>query len=58
VAQALAGFGARPWQVELTAAPVAQALNEGDRNAADGEARAAAHQDTDAAEAEGPPSRA
>jgi ribonuclease D len=28
VAQALAGYGARPWQIQLTAGPVAQALNE------------------------------
>ena len=34
VAQALGGYGARPWQIELTAALVAQALNEGDSNAA------------------------
>jgi ribonuclease D len=27
VSLALAGFGARPWQVELTAGPVAEALN-------------------------------
>ena len=27
VAQALAGYGARPWQIELTAEPVAQALS-------------------------------
>jgi ribonuclease D len=26
VAQALAGYGARPWQIELTAGPVAHAL--------------------------------
>jgi len=26
VAQALAGYGARPWQVELTAEPIARAL--------------------------------
>jgi hypothetical protein len=26
VALALAGYGARPWQIELTAAPVAEAL--------------------------------
>ena len=26
MAQALADYGARPWQIELTAGPVAQAL--------------------------------
>ena len=39
VAQALAGYGARPWQIELTAGPIAQALTAGDSNAADGNAR-------------------
>jgi ribonuclease D len=34
VALALAGYGARPWQIELTAAPVAAALNAGSRGAA------------------------
>ena len=28
VAQALADYGARPWQIELTAGPVAQALDQ------------------------------
>jgi ribonuclease D len=28
VAQALASYGARPWQIELTAGPVAQALSK------------------------------
>ncbi|MGH3418256.1 MAG: hypothetical protein ACRDOD_01460, partial [Streptosporangiaceae bacterium] len=28
VAQALASYGARPWQIELTAGPVAQALGK------------------------------
>ncbi len=27
MARALAGYGARPWQIELTAGPVAQALS-------------------------------
>jgi ribonuclease D len=27
VAQALAGYGARPWQIELTAGPVSRALS-------------------------------
>jgi ribonuclease D len=30
VTLALAGYGARPWQIELTAGPVAQALNAGE----------------------------
>jgi len=29
VAQALAGYGARPWQVELTAGPIARAMRDG-----------------------------
>jgi ribonuclease D len=33
VAQALAGYGARPWQIELTAGPIARALAAGDSNA-------------------------
>ena len=33
VAQALAAHGARPWQIELTAEPIARALAAGDRNA-------------------------
>jgi len=33
VAQALAAHGARPWQIELTAEPIAQALAAGDRDA-------------------------
>ena len=41
VAHALTGYGARPWQVELTAGPVAQALSEGEASAAS-EAEAAA----------------
>ncbi|MGB6580200.1 MAG: hypothetical protein WBF34_20015, partial [Streptosporangiaceae bacterium] len=28
VAQALAGYGARPWQIELTAEPIARALRD------------------------------
>ena len=28
MAQALADYGARPWQIELTAGPVAQALGQ------------------------------
>ena len=28
VAQALAGYGARPWQIELTAEPIAHALRD------------------------------
>ena len=28
VAQALAGYGARPWQIELTAGPIARALRD------------------------------
>jgi ribonuclease D len=28
VAQVLTGYGARPWQVELTAGPIAEALTE------------------------------
>jgi ribonuclease D len=39
VAQALAGYGARPWQIELTAGPIAQALTAGESNAADGNAK-------------------
>ena len=33
VAQALAGYGARPWQIELTEGPIARALAAGDSNA-------------------------
>src|ERR1035438_5891251 len=29
VAQALASYGARPWQIELTAGPVARAMHDG-----------------------------
>jgi ribonuclease D len=32
VAQALAAYGARPWQIELTAGPIARALTAGDSN--------------------------
>jgi ribonuclease D len=32
VAQALAAYGARPWQIELTAGPIARALTVGDSN--------------------------
>jgi hypothetical protein len=28
VAQALASYGARPWQIELTAEPIARAMRE------------------------------
>ena len=38
VAQALASYGARPWQIELTAGPVAQALNHPKAEAPDAEA--------------------
>jgi ribonuclease D len=38
VAQALAGYGARPWQIELTAGPIARALAAGDSNAKAGRA--------------------
>jgi ribonuclease D len=47
VGQALAGYGARPWQVGLTAGPVAQALSEG-------EASAASEGDADAADRQAP----
>ena len=44
VAQALAGYGARPWQVELTAEPIARALAEAaDEAAAADEASGAGH---------------
>ena len=33
VSLALSGYGARPWQVELTAGPVAEALNAGETGA-------------------------
>ena len=51
VAQALAGYGARPWQVELTATPVTQALNDGDASAAEAEASKAGLEDSGAADA-------
>ncbi len=35
VAHALAGYGARPWQIELTAEPLAQALRAADSHPAD-----------------------
>jgi len=48
VAQALAGYGARPWQIELTAGPVARALAAGDSNARDSNARDSAVADSGA----------
>jgi ribonuclease D len=36
VAQVLAGYGARPWQVELTAGPVALAMNAADSSVGEG----------------------
>jgi ribonuclease D len=35
VAEALAGYGARPWQVDLTAGPIARALSEAQASEAD-----------------------
>jgi ribonuclease D len=35
VALALAGYGARPWQVDLTAGPVARALRDAQADRAD-----------------------
>jgi ribonuclease D len=35
VAQALADYGARPWQIELTAGPIAQALGQAGNQAPD-----------------------
>ena len=33
VSLALSGYGARPWQVELTAGPLAEAMNAGEAEA-------------------------
>jgi ribonuclease D len=54
VARALAGYGARPWQIELTAGPIAQALITGDGNAADGSAREDSAAEGSAGEGEAP----
>jgi ribonuclease D len=54
VARALAGYGARPWQIELTAGPISQALTTGDRNAADSSAGEDNVADGSAAESEAP----
>ena len=35
VAQALADYGARPWQIELTAGPIAEALGQAKNQAPD-----------------------
>jgi ribonuclease D len=58
VAEALTAHGARPWQIELTAEPIARALTAGDRNAKNsnaGDSNAAGSADADSADADSAP---
>jgi ribonuclease D len=58
VAQALAAYGARPWQIELTAGPIARALTAGDSNAKNNKTPDSAAPDSAAPDSAAPDSAA